>query len=308
MSMLFSTSRSKIHILKTKMARALVVLIPLVWYIVFLGLPLLVILKISFSEPRVASPPYEPLVNMVGYSLHLTLNFSHYITLIESSAFLSAFINSISLAARTTILCILIGYPITYVIVKSSKRWQNFLFFLVILPYWTSFLLRAYAWSQILQKNGVINQFLTWTGIIGQPLHLMYNDFSVSIGLLYGYLPFFILPLYATLGKLDQNIVLAAYDLGARPFKAFLKITLPLSAPGLLAGSLLVFIPATGEVVIPQLLGGMNNMMVGNIIWESFFKGNNWCLTAALSVILLAVLLFPIMLLQKFQRSLEKTS
>jgi putrescine transport system permease protein len=307
MSMLFSTSRSKIQILKKRAAKAMVVLVPLLWYIVFLGLPLLMILKISFSEPRVASPPYEPLLEMVGYTLHLTLNFSHYITLFESSAFLSAFINSISLAARTTVLCILLGYPMTYVIVKSSKKWQNILFFLVILPYWTSFLLRAYAWSQILQKNGVINQFLIWVGVIGQPLHLMYNDFSVSIGLLYGYLPFFILPLYATLGKLDHNIVLAAYDLGARPFTTFMRITLPLSAPGLLAGSLLVFIPATGEVVIPQLLGGMNNMMVGNIIWESFFKGNNWCLTAALSIILLAVLFLPIMLLHRFQRSLERS-
>ena len=244
MSMLFSTSRSKIQRLKKRLARAMVLFIPLCWYIVFLGLPLLMILKISFSEPRVASPPYEPLLDVVGYTVHLTLNFSHYVTLLNSSAFLSAFLNSINLAARTTVLCILLGYPMTYVIVKSSKKWQNFLFFLVILPYWTSFLLRAYAWSQILQKNGVINQFLIWTGIIGQPLHLMYNDFSVSVGLLYGYLPFFILPLYATLGKLDQNIILAAYDLGAKPFTTFLRITLPLSAPGLLAGSLLVFIPA----------------------------------------------------------------
>ncbi|MDF2530173.1 MAG: putrescine transporter permease PotH [Gammaproteobacteria bacterium] len=281
--------------------RMFVLMPPYLWLILFLFIPFLFVLKISFATPVIASPPYTPLLEFSNQAVHLTLNFGNYLIILTHGAFFLAFLESIKIAATTTLICILVGYPITYAIATSSPKIRNILFMAVVLPYWTSFLLRAYSWINILQNNGLLNQLLIKAHIIDSPLHLIYNNFSLYLGLTYGYLPFFILPLYATLIKMDRTLLEAAYDLGASPIKSFLQITLPLSLSGILAGALLVFIPCVGEVVIPQLLGGINTLMIGNVIWQEFFVANNWCAAAALAVIMLILLVVPVVMLQRLQ-------
>ena len=234
--------------------------------------------------------------------LMLSLNLKNYWFIIAHSGFYIALISSLKIALVTTICCFLIGYPMTYAIVKSSPKIRPILFMLVILPYWTSFLLRAYAWINILQNHGIVNNVLMDLHITSHPIHMVYTNFSVYIGLIYGYLPYFILPLYASLLKMDNTYLEAASDLGCRPFKSFITITLPLTWPGIVAGCLLVFIPAVGEVVIPQVLGGLNTLMIGNIVWEEFFIANNWCIAAALAVVMLVILLIPVIWLQRINR------
>ena len=288
-----------------KIRRALVILPPYIWFLLFLFIPFLAVLKISFAESIIASPPYTDLVSFSRHMVHIDLNFGNYSFIFKHGAFLTAYLSSIKVAFITTLLCILTGYPISYAIVVARPRVRNLLFLLVVLPYWTSFLLRAYAWINILQINGVINQFLLHFHIIDLPIRMIYNPFSLYLGMLYGYLPFFILPLYATLLKMDRSYIEAAYDLGARPWATFFNVTLPLSLPGVLAGSLLVFIPSVGEVVIPQILGGINTVMIGNVIWQEFFTANNWCVAAALAVLMLLVLVMPLVWLQKIQLKSE---
>lgn len=296
------------HYQKSALLRKCFVIVPpYAWLVFFLFLPFLCVLKISFAQSIVASPPYTSLVTFSNHIMQIFLNFGNYAFIFSHQAFFVAYLSSIKVAFITTLLCILTGYPIAYAIVVSAPKYRNFLFMLVILPYWTSFLLRAYAWINILQINGLINQLLIYLHIITTPLHMIYNSFSLYLGLLYGYLPFFILPLYATLVKMDRTLLEAAYDLGAKPWTSFFKITLPLSMPGVLAGALLTFIPCVGEVVIPQILGGINTVMIGNVIWQEFFSANNWCIAAALAVIMLLLLVFPLVWLQRIQLKSELT-
>ncbi|MCF6766381.1 ABC transporter permease subunit [Thiotrichales bacterium 19S3-7] len=280
--------------------RRFVILVPYLWFILFLMIPFLFVLRISFSIPSDSIPPISPLLVIKDQTINIMLHLSNYLFMIEHNIFFIAVLNSIKMALITTMLCILIGYPMTLAIVRANNTTRKLLLMLIIIPYWTSFLLRAYAWVTVLQNNGIINQFLNWLGFDSLPL--IYNNFSAYLGLLYGYLPFFILPLYATLIKMDRTLEDAAADLGARPVTTFFKIILPLSIPGLLAGSLLVFIPAVGEVIIPQILGGLNTVMVGNVIWQEFFTAQNWGIASALAVVLLILLIFPIIFLQRIQQ------
>ncbi len=291
---------------KLNFLRKLIVIIPpYAWFLLFLFIPVLFVLKISFAQSVIASPPYSDLAHFTHDSMQVTLNFSNYIFLFQHNAYFLAYFSSIKIAFFTTLLCVLVGYPIAYAIAVSNPKYRNILFMLVILPYWTSFLLRAYAWINILQNYGLINQILMDLHITDTPIRMMYNSFSLYLGMVYGYLPFFILPLYATLVKMDRSLLEAAYDLGASPIKAFFKITVPLSLPGVFAGALLVFIPSVGEVVIPQILGGINTVMIGNVIWQEFFSANNWCIAAALAMIMLLVLVFPLVQLQRIQLKSE---
>ncbi|TNF69672.1 MAG: ABC transporter permease subunit [Gammaproteobacteria bacterium] len=295
-----SQVKTKLQTALQQWQRRFVILVPYLWFILFLMIPFLFVLRISFSIPADSIPPISPLLVIKDQTISIMLHFSNYLFMIEHNVFFIAVFNSIKMAFITTILCILIGYPMTLAIVRTNNTTRKLLLMLIIIPYWTSFLLRAYAWVTVLQNNGIINQFLNWLGFNSLPL--IYNNFSAYLGLLYGYLPFFILPLYATLIKMDRTLEDAAADLGAKPVTTFFKIILPLSIPGLLAGSLLVFIPAVGEVIIPQILGGLNTVMVGNVIWQEFFTAQNWGVASALAVVLLILLIFPIILLQRIQQ------
>lgn len=286
--------------------RRFVVLVPYIWFCIFLLIPFLFVLRISFSVPADTIPPISPVLTYSDNTLHIVLHLSNYLFMLKHNVFFIAVFNSIKMAFFTTILCILIGYPMTLAIVRSNNTMRKLLLMLIIIPYWTSFLLRTYAWVTVLQNNGIINQFLNWLGFHSLPL--IYNNFSAYLGLLYGYLPFFILPLYATLIKMDRTLEDAAADLGAKPISIFFKIILPLSIPGLLAGSLLVFIPTVGEVIIPQILGGLNTVMVGNVIWQEFFTAQNWGVAAALAVVLLLLLIIPTILLQRIQQKQSSSS
>jgi putrescine transport system permease protein len=285
--------------------RKAVIFIPFIWLTVFLFLPFLYLLKISLADAIIASPPFTALTHFEQGVLNITIDLKHYAFVVTHSGFLWAFLSSIRLALITTFLCILMGYPMAYAIARIKSKWRVILLISIILPYWTSFLIRAYAWINLLQNNGIVNQTLIKIGVIQFPIHLLYSNFAVYIGLLYGYLPYFILPLYATLVKLDYSLQEAALDLGARPLRAFWSVVWPMSIPGVLVGALLVFIPAVGEVVIPQILGGLQTLMIGNIIWQEFFIANNWCLAAALALIMLVILLFPIIWLLRIQARTE---
>ena len=280
--------------------------IPFIWFLLFLALPVLFTLKMSVAKTILATPPFTPLVTLVHDTVHISVQLSNYIFVLSHSGIFYAFWSSIKIAFFTMVLCVLVGYPMAYAMVHSKPKIRNILFLLIILPYWTSFLLRAYAWINILQNNGLINQLLQKLGITHMPINLIYNHFSLYVGLLYGYLPFFILPVFASLMKLDNSLLEAAYDLGCRPVKAFFKIIIPQSKSGILAGALLVFIPAVGEVVIPQILGGLNTTMIGNVIWQEFFTGNNWGVASALAIVMLVLLVGPIVWFQRMQSAKEE--
>lgn len=284
--------------------RATVILVPFGWLLVLFLIPFLFVLKISFSEAQLAMPPFGALVHWLGDAatedlrLQITLNLANYGRLIGDGLYVTAYLNALKIALVSTILCLLIGYPMAYAIARAEASWRGPLLMLVILPFWTSFLIRIYAWMGILKQNGYLNNFLLWLGAIDQPLKILYTDYAVYLGITYTYLPFMVLPLYAILEKLDLNLLEAAADLGCRPFRCFLTITLPLSLPGVLAGSMLVFIPAVGEFVIPELLGGPNTLMIGKVLWNEFFANRDWPVAAAVAISLLAVLVVPIMLFQ----------
>ncbi len=285
--------------------RALVVAAPLVWLSLFFLLPFVILAKISVSEPAIARPPYLPIWEWADGMLNISLNFGNYVFLTEDPLYLMAYLGSVKMAAISTLITLLIGYPMAYVIARAPRNRRNILLMLVVLPFWTSFLLRVYAWIGILKGNGVINNLLMSTGLIDQPLVLLQTDFAVYLGIVYSYLPFMILPLYATLVKLDEALIEASADLGARPFVAFLTVTLPLSVPGIIAGSLLVFIPAVGEFVIPALLGGPDTLMIGSVLWNEFFSNRDWPVAAAVAIVMLVVLVMPIALLQRTQSNGE---
>lgn len=270
--------------------------IPYLWLLLFFLLPFGIVLKISVAEPIIAQPPFTPLFEPDG-SLQATLD--NYRFLLEDSLYLIAYLNSLKLAGISTLLCLLIGYPMAYGIARAPRATRNILLLLVILPFWTSFLLRVYAWMGILRNNGLINNLLMSLGVIEQPIQMMNTDFAIYLGITYSYLPFMILPLYAALERLSPDLVEAAQDLGCRPWKAFVTITLPLSLPGIIAGCLLVFIPAVGEFVIPSLLGGPDSLMIGRVLWDEFFGNRDWPVASAVAIALLLVLVVPIMLFQR---------
>ncbi|PGH55314.1 putrescine ABC transporter permease PotH [Azospirillum palustre] len=287
--------------------RGVVVAIPYLWLLLFFMVPFLIVFGISFSESIIAQPPYSSLVEWLtdedaGTSkLQILLNISNYFRLGGDDLYILAYLNSLRIAAVTTLMCLAIGYPMAYAIARADPARRGPLMMLVILPFWTSFLIRIYAWIGILKGNGVISNLLEWVGITSGPVEILYSDWAVYIGMTYCYLPFMVLPLYSTLEKMDPSLLEAAADLGSRPFKSFLSITLPLSLPGIIAGSLLVFIPAVGEFVTPELLGGPDTLMIGRVLWNEFFANRDWPVASAVAIALLLVLVVPIMIFQHVQ-------
>ena len=279
--------------------RALIGL-PFVWLGALFLLPLLIVLKISVAESVIGIPPYTPLLTDDGGALKFQATLANFALLASDDLYLRAYLGSLGNAALATALCLLLGYPIAYAIARTEGTRRQLLLFLVMLPFWTSFLIRVYAWIAILKPNGLLNEFLIALGLIAVPLPLLNNGFSVELGLVYSYLPFMILPLYGSLSALDQSQLEAAADLGARPFKIFLAVVLPLTLPGIAAGSLLVFVPAIGEFVIPDLLGGPDTLMIGKVLWDEFFNNRDWPVAAAVAVVLTAVLAVPILVAQKY--------
>ena len=287
---------------RERLWKKFIVFIPYLWLLLFFLTPFLIVLKISFADPLVAQPPFTPLFQKsveTGLSIYTT--FDNYLYLFQDSLYLVTYINSVKLAFISTCFCLMIGYPIAYGIARSPQPTRNILLLMVVVPFWISFLLRVYAWMGILKTKGLLNGFLLWTGIIDQPLELLYTDTAVYIGMIYSYLPFMILPLYANLEKLDIRLLEAAADLGARPWKVFKDITFPLSIPGVIAGCLLVFIPAIGEYVIPALLGGADTLMIGRLLFDEFFMNRDWPVASAVAIVLLMLLVLPIVYFQKRQ-------
>jgi putrescine transport system permease protein len=261
--------------------------------------PFLIVLKISLAETAIGVPPYTALLDRGegGWSLHATI--ANYQFLLSDSLYLRAYLNAIKFSGVSTIICLLLGYPMAYGIVRAPRAWRGLLLLLVILPFWTSFLIRVYAWIGLLKGNGLINNALLALGLVDQPLTLLNNAFAVYVGIVYSYLPFMVLPLYAQLEKLDPALLEAAADLGCRPWRAFARVTLPLSLPGIAAGALLVFIPAVGEFVIPDLLGGPDTLMIGKVLWDEFFTNRDWPVASAVAVAMLVLLVAPIALAQQ---------
>jgi putrescine transport system permease protein len=297
-------------LLKNGWGKRLVIGAPYLWLTLFFLIPFVIVLKISFAELRLAMPPYTPLWEWIGdKAITIRLNFANYSFLIHESLYVSAYLYSLQVAAVSTLLCLLLGYPMAYGISRATPTWRNIFLMLIILPFWTSFLLRVYAWIGLLKSNGVINNVLMALGIIHEPITMMQTDFAVYIGIVYSYLPFMILPLYTNLEKHDLTLLEAAADLGARPAKAFFRITLPLSLPGVIAGSLLVFIPAVGEYVIPSLLGRTDQLMIGRVLSDEFFSNSDWPVASAVAILMLLLLMVPIAWFQYLQsRELRKRS
>ena len=262
--------------------------IPTFWLLLLFLVPFLIVFSISFSEVRLAIPPYTPLISWHNTALPtFDLHGSAYSFLFTDSLYVSSYLYSVKVAAISTLLCLLIGYPMAYAIARSAPSSRSVLLMLIVLPFWTSFLLRVYAWIGLLKNNGVINNVLMSLGVIHHPLVMLQTDFAVYIGIVYSYLPFMILPLYANLEKHDPALLEAAADLGARPFRAFLRVTLPQSLPGIVAGSLLVFIPAVGEYVIPTLLGRTDQLMIGRVLSDEFFENRDWPVASAVAIFML---------------------
>jgi len=284
--------------------RTLVTSVPYLWLLLFFLVPFVIVLKISFSTAQIAMPPYEPLLHWATEQVvQVKLNLGNYLFLVEDDLYWMAYLNSIKVAAISTFLCLLIGYPVAYAMARSNPSTRNILLLLVTLPFFTSFLLRVYAWIGILKNNGLLNNLLISVGVIHEPIQMLQTDFAVYVGIVYSYLPFMILPLYANLEKLDVTLLEAAADLGCRPWQAFYKVTLPLSLPGIVAGCLLVFIPAVGEFVIPSLLGDPGMLMIGKVLWTEFFNNRDWPVASAVAIALLMFLVIPIMYLDRAQNA-----
>lgn len=280
--------------------------IPYLWLSLFLVLPFLMVFKISFSEMAFGMPPYDSLLTFNDYVLDVHINLNNYRTFFLDDFYVTSYLNSLKVAAFSTIGCLLIGYPMAYTIARSGTLMRSVLLTMVVLPSWTSFLLRVYAWMGILQENGTLNQFLMYIGLIQTPIQFLYTEFAIYLGLIYAYLPFMVLPLYVSLSKMDWLLLQAAADLGARPFKAFIRITLPMTMPSIITGSLLVFIPTVGEFVVPDLLGGSSSKMIGRVVWAEFFTNRDWPLAAALATVMLLILLIPIYYFTRVERKQEE--
>lgn len=282
--------------------------IPYLWLILFFLIPFILIFKISFSKPSMTVPPFQPLMEWTADGmLQLRFNLGNYFSLFVDQFYTSAFVSSLTIALISTVFCVVIGYFIAYAMVKAPARWRPILLLLIMLPFWTSFLVRVYAWIGLLSNEGIINNTLIALGWIDHPLHLLHNKGAVILGIIYCYLPFAILPIYAVLDKIDPAYWEAAYDLGCRPWKAFWQITVPLSWSGLATAGTLVFIPAMGEFVIPELLGAPDTLMIGRMLWMEFFNNRDWPLACALAVVVLIVLVVPLMILQRHQNTSQST-
>ena len=274
--------------------RRIVTAIPFLWLGLFFLAPFLIVFGISLSRSRFGVPPYEPLIRDGA----LLARPENYLFLLDDRLYLDALFGSLQIAATSAAVCLLIGYPIALGMARAPARWRSVLLLAIILPFWTSFLIRVYAWIGLLKNDGLINAFLQALGLIDQPVQLLQTSFAVHLGIVYSYLPFMVLPLYAALERQDMSLLEAASDLGARPLRAFLTITLPLSLPGIVAGYLLVFIPAIGEFVIPELLGDSGTAMIGKVLWTEFFSNRDWPLASALAVAMLALIVAPLALLE----------
>ena len=280
------------------MWRRVAVAVPYLWLLVFFLAPFAIILKISLADPIIAQPPFTPAFNEQG---DLATSGDNFKFLLTDKLYAITYLRSILMAALATALCLALGFPMAYGIARSAPATRGLLLLLIVLPFWISFLLRVYAWMGLMNNYGVINNLLMWLGIVEQPLQLMYTDFAIFIGLAYSYLPFMILPLYATLERMDLDLVEAAQDLGASRTRAFWDITWPLAKPGVIAGCLLVFIPAMGEYVIPYLLGGSESLLIGRVLFDEFFVNRDWPLASAVAIVLLLLLVVPIVFLQRSQ-------
>jgi putrescine transport system permease protein len=288
--------------LRGSRGRYVVIAIPMAWLLAFFLMPLLVVLKISFAQRTGGVPPYSDLIAIGEQGLvQVNLSFAGYLRLVADPLYVESYLNSLQFASVSTLACLLLGYPIAYGIARATPGWRLFLLTLVVMPFWTSSLLRTYALTGLLRDNGLVNQLLMGLGLVDAPLRLIDTSFAVYVGITYNYLPFMILPLVATLMRLDFTLLQAAADLGAKPWRAFLSVTLPLSLPGIIAGSLLVFIPAVGEYVIPALLGGPEALSIGSRIWDDFFNARNYPLAAAVAVAMLMLIVIPMLVFESMQ-------
>ncbi len=281
--------------------RKLVIGIPFLWLFLFFMLPFFLVMKISFSEAAVSIPPYSEIYTFVEQKLQVLLNLGNYSLLAADDLYISAYLGSLKIALLSTLMCLLIGFPMAYGISKTRKEMQNVLLLLIMMPTWTAILIRVYAWMGILSNNGLLNAFLMWSGLTSSPIEILNTNTAVYIGVVYAYLPFMVLPLYANLVKHDQSLLEAASDLGSSNFNSFWKITVPLAKNGIIAGSMLVFIPVVGEFVIPELLGGPETLMIGRVLWQEFFNNRDWPVASALAVVMLAILIIPILLFNRSQ-------
>lgn len=287
--------------LVTLYGRFFVIAVPYLWMTLLFLLPFLIVFKISFAEMIRAIPPYTNLVNWEDNVLNVSLNFDNYFNLFDDTLYISAYLQSLKIACISTILCILIGYPLAWAISQCKPSIRNILLLLVILPSWTSFLIRVYAWMGILKNNGLLNNFLIWLGVIDHPLVMLNTNLAVYIGIVYSYLPFVVLPIYNSLIKIDNSLIEAALDLGCKPIKTFFSVIIPLTRSGMIAGGMLVFIPAVGEYVIPELLGGSDTIMIGRVLWQEFFNNRDWPAAAAVASVMLLILIVPIFYFNKYQ-------
>ena len=288
----------------TELWRQVAVAAPYLWLLIFFLAPFAIILKISLADPILAQPPYTPSFDSDGSP---TFTLGNYAFLLSDKLYAVTYLRSVLMALVTTTLCLLLGFPMAYGIARASPSTRSLLLLLIVLPFWISFLLRVYAWMGLMSNYGTINNFLIWTGLIDQPLTIMYTDFATAVGLTYSYLPFMILPLYASLERMDIDLVEAAQDLGASRARAFWDITWPLAKPGTIAGCLLVFIPAMGEYVTPYLLGGPDSLFIGRVLFDEFFNNRDWPLASAVAVVLLLILIVPIIFLQRAQARDQET-
>ncbi len=286
------------------MRRAILIAIPYLWLLALFLVPFLIVFKISLSDAAIARPPYLPQFSWEsGIGAFLAeLDFENFVFLTEDDLYWKAYLSSLQIAVISAFLTLLVGYPIAYGMARAPEEWRPTLMMLVILPFWTSFLIRVYAWIGILSQEGFLNQFLLWTGVISDPLTILNTNTAVYIGIVYTYLPFMILPIYAALERLDGSLIEAAEDLGCSRFQAFWLVTFPLSRNGVIAGCFLVFIPALGEFVIPSLLGGSGTLMIGKVLWEEFFSNRDWPVASAVAIVLLLILIIPIVLFQRNQQ------
>ncbi len=290
--------------------RRLVIAIPYTWLLVFFMLPFLIVFRLSLSDGALAIPPYVPQIKSfseIGTAIS-QWDFDNFVFLFEDSLYINAYLRSLRIAIISTFLTLLIGFPLAYGMARAPENLRPILLMLVILPFWTSFLIRVYAWIGILKPEGLLNQFLMGIGVINEPLQILNTETAIFIGIVYSYLPFMVLPIYSTLEKLDYSLIEAAQDLGCSPISAFWKVTARLAIPGVVAGCFLVFIPAVGEFVIPDLLGGTQTLMIGKQLWTEFFNNRDWPLASAVATILLMVLVIPIVLFQRAQARAQEAN
>jgi putrescine transport system permease protein len=290
----------------------LVIIVPYAWLLLFFLAPFFIVFRISLSSTAISIPPYTPIFTLADGFFGLweqirELSFDNYVWLGGDPLYFSAYVESLEIAALSTLLTLLIGYPIAYGMAQAPRSIRPTLVMFVILPFWTSFLIRVYAWIAILKPEGLLNQFLLFLGIIHQPLIILNTNTAVYIGIVYSYLPFMVLPLYSALEKMDTTLIEAAQDLGCTPMSAFWRVTFPLSVPGVVAGCMLVFIPAVGEFVIPDLLGGSGTLMIGRTLWNEFYANRDWPVSSAVATILLLILVVPIVFFQQLQAKADET-